>query len=250
MAPTRQKPAAFWPGFILGGAVAQLGERLVRNEEVRGSTPLGSTSLRSLRELRLGGPQPNSAQYVRTVAVRPGPRDKGGGAEYDTQAMTANDPTLSRLLHHKAYVRFLYVRVAASVALQIQVVAVGWQMYALTGSPFRLGLIGLVQFIPVVSFFLLTGHVADRYDRRIVTFIGEVVEALAVAVLAVASAMGRLTPDLLLAMAFVVGTGRAFEQPSVQSVLPNIVPAAVLPRAIADSTSASQAAIIAGPALG
>jgi len=164
--------------------------------------------------------------------------------------MTADDPTLSRLLHHKAYVRFLYVRVAASIALQIQVVAVGWQMYALTGSPFRLGLIGLVQFVPVVSFFLLTGHVADRYDRRIVTFIGEVVEALAVAVLAIASATDRLTPDLLLAMAFVVGTGRAFEQPSVQSVLPNIVPAAILPRAVAGSTSASQAAVFAGPALG
>jgi MFS family permease len=62
--------------------------------------------------------------------------------------------------------------------------------------------------------------------------------------------MGRLTPDLLLAMAFVVGTGRAFEQPSVQSVLPNIVPAEMLPRAIAASTSASQAAVFAGPALG
>jgi MFS family permease len=154
------------------------------------------------------------------------------------------------LLRHPAYVRFLYVRVAASIALQIQVVAVGWQMYALTGSPFRLGLIGLVQFFPVVTFFLLTGHVADRYDRRVVTFIAEVVEALAVAVLAVASAMGRLSPDLLLAMAFVVGTGRAFEQPSVQSVLPNIVSAKVLPRAIAGSTSASQAAVVSGPAIG
>ena len=137
------------------------------------------------------------------------------------------------LLRHPAFLRFLYVRVAATIALQIQVVAVGWQMYALTGSAFRLGLIGLVQFMPVASFFLLTGHVADRYDRRIVTFFGEAAEALAVSVLAVSSALGRLSPDLLLAMAFVVGTGRAFEQPSVQSVLPNIVPAAVLPRAIA-----------------
>ncbi len=94
--------------------------------------------------------------------------------------MTQPSPPLS-LLRHPAYVRFLYVRIAASVALQIQVVAVGWQMYALTGSPFYLGLIGLVQFIPVAAFFLLTGHVADRYDRRMVTFIGEVVEALAVA---------------------------------------------------------------------
>jgi MFS family permease len=62
--------------------------------------------------------------------------------------------------------------------------------------------------------------------------------------------MGWLTPNLLLAMAFVVGTGRAFEQPSVQSVLPNIVPPDVLPRAVAGSTSASQVAIVAGPALG
>ena len=60
----------------------------------------------------------------------------------------------------------------------------------------------------------------------------------------------RLTPGLLLAMAFVVGTGRAFEQPSLQSVLPNIVPSDLLPRAIAGSSSASQTAVIAGPALG
>jgi len=155
-----------------------------------------------------------------------------------------------RLLRHPAFVSFLYVRVAASVALQVQVVAVGWQMYELTGSPLYLGLIGLVQFVPVVSFFLLTGHVADHYDRRIVTCIAEIVEALAVAVLAVATASGRLTPSLLLAMAFIVGTGRAFEQPSLQSVLPNIVPASVLPRAIASTNSAAQTAVVAGPAIG
>src|ERR1700681_70756 len=97
-------------------------------------------------------------------------------------------PAPVSLLHHGPYLRFLYVRVAASVALQVQVVAVGWQMYELTGSPFYLGLIGLVQFVPVASFFLLTGYVADHYDRRIVTFIAELVEALAVAILALASA--------------------------------------------------------------
>jgi len=154
------------------------------------------------------------------------------------------------LLRHGAYVRFLYVRVAATVALQIQVVAVGWQMYELTDSPLDLGLIGLVQFVPAFSFFVFTGHVADHYDRRLVTFAGELVEAAAVAVLAAASVGARLTPLLLFAMAFVVGSGRAFEQPSLQSVLPNIVPAELLPRAIAGSTSASQTAIVAGPALG
>ena len=153
-------------------------------------------------------------------------------------------------MRHPAYVRFLYVRVAASIAQQIQVVAVGWQMYELTNSPFHLGLIGLVQFIPAVGLFVFTGHVADHYDRRRATFVAQLIEALAVAALAFANATGRLTPGLLLAMAFVVGTGRAFEQPSLQSVLPNIVPSDLLPRAIAGSSSASQTAVIAGPALG
>jgi MFS family permease len=165
--------------------------------------------------------------------------------------MTQSDsPPEISLWRHPAFLRYLYVRVAASVALQIHVVAVGWQMYALTGSPFRLGLIGLVQFIPAICLFPFTGHVADRFDRRWVTFIGEIVEAVAVGVLAVASLVGHLTPNLLLAMAFVVGTGRAFEQPSVQTVLPNIVSARVLPNAVAASTSGSQTAVVAGPALG
>ena len=175
---------------------------------------------------------------------------EAGHAGYKWPQMTPATSPLPPLLRHSAYVRFLYVRVAASIALQIQVVAVGWQMYELTDSPFDLGLIGLVQFVPAISFFVFTGHVADHYDRRLVTFLGELAEAAAVAVLAAASASGRLTPLLLLAMAFVVGTGRAFEQPSLQSVLPNIVPGDLLPRAIAGSTSASQTAVVAGPALG
>ncbi|MFZ1923206.1 MAG: MFS transporter, partial [Xanthobacteraceae bacterium] len=81
------------------------------------------------------------------------------------------------LLRHPAYARFLYVRIAASVAQQAQVVAVGWQMYELTNSPFHLGLIGLVQFIPAVGLFVFTGHVADHYDRRWVACIAQVTEA-------------------------------------------------------------------------
>jgi MFS family permease len=165
--------------------------------------------------------------------------------------MTQSDSTAEMSLwRHPAFLRFLYVRVAASVALQIQVVAVGWQMYELTDSPFRLGLIGLVQFVPAICLFPFTGHVADRFDRRWVTFIGEIVEAVAVAVLALANFTGHLTPNLLLAIAFVVGTGRAFEQPSVQSVLPTIVSPKALPSAVAASTSGSQTAVVAGPALG
>ncbi len=164
--------------------------------------------------------------------------------------MSAAAPPDLNLLHHRPYVQFLFVRIAASIALQVQAVAVGWQMYALTKSPFQLGLIGLVQFIPAIGLFLATGHAADHYDRRLVASTAQMAEATAVAVLAFASGTGHLTPGLLLMMAFIIGTGRAFEQPSLQTALPNIVPADVLPRAIAGSTSASQIAIVAGPALG
>ena len=146
--------------------------------------------------------------------------------------------------------RFVYVRIAGSVAWQMQAVAIGWQMYELTGSSFELGLIGLVQFIPAVGLFVPTGHAADRYDRRWVSATSQSLEAIAVAVLAVAMVSGWLTPALLLAMAFVVAVGRAFEQPSQQSVLPNIVPAPLLPRAIAAANLAAQTAFVAGPALG
>jgi MFS family permease len=164
--------------------------------------------------------------------------------------MTDDSISVPSLLHHRGYVQFLYVRIAASIALQIQAVAVGWQMYALTDSPFQLGLIGLVQFVPAVGLFLATGHAADRYDRRLIASAAQMVEAAAVAALALAIATGHLTPALLLTMAFIIGIGRAFEQPSLQTALPNIVPANVLPQAIAGSTSASQIAIVAGPALG
>ena len=154
------------------------------------------------------------------------------------------------LLRQPSYVRFLYARIAASIALQMNAVAVGWEMYALTGSAFDLGLVGLVQFVPIIVLFLVTGQAADRYDRRTITWMAQSCSAFGVTTLALASAAGWLRPGLILAMAFCVGIGRAFEQPSLQTALPNIVPASVLPRAIAGSTSAAQIAIVAGPALG
>src|SRR6202790_155628 len=97
-------------------------------------------------------------------------------------AMTHDPASALPLLRHPAFVRFLYVRVAASIALQVQFVAVGWQMYELTGSPFHLGLIGLVQFVPAIGLFLATGHAADRYDRRTIAAAAQTMEALAAAV--------------------------------------------------------------------
>jgi MFS family permease len=140
--------------------------------------------------------------------------------------------------------------VLSTLALHMQTVAVGWQLYSLTGSALDLGLVGLVQFVPTVILTLVVGEVADRYDRRAVVVICHVAEAGATAVLALGSVGGWLTRDGILAILVVIGAARAFENPARASLLPRLVPLPALSRAIASMTSGGQTARIAGPALG
>ena len=70
------------------------------------------------------------------------------------------------LLQHRPFVQFWIARVSTTVALQMMGVAVGWQIYELTGSALDLGLVGLAQFVPALLLLLVAGHFADRYDRR------------------------------------------------------------------------------------
>ena len=154
------------------------------------------------------------------------------------------------LLSHRSFVAYWFARTATNAAYQMQAVAVGWQIYELTGSAFDLGLVGLVQFFPVVVLGLLIGHIADRYDRRVVVGTCQVVKALAAAAFAFGTLGGFLTRDVMLAILFVSGTARAFETPTMHTLVPGIVPPELLQRAIAASSTASQTAIICGPALG
>jgi MFS family permease len=140
--------------------------------------------------------------------------------------------------------------VFSTLALNMQSVAVGWQLYALTGSAFDLGLVGLAQFAPTVLLTLIVGQVADRYDRRGVVIICHLVEGGATAALAVGTLAGWLARDGILAILVVIGGARAFENPARASLLPRLVPLASLSRAIASMTSAGQMARIAGPAVG
>ena len=156
----------------------------------------------------------------------------------------------SALLEHRSFVVYWCARTATNGAYQMQAVAVGWQIYELTGSAFDLGLVGLVQFFPVVVLGILIGHIADRYDRRVVVGTCQVVKALAAAAFALGTLGGLLTRDAMLAILFVSGTARAFETPTMHTLVPGIVPPALLPRAIAASATASQTAIICGPAIG
>src|SRR5271169_2327899 len=82
------------------------------------------------------------------------------------------------LLQQRPFVIFWFARVAATVAYQMQVVAVGWQIYDLTRRPLDLGLVGLAQFLPSIVLLLVVGHVADRYDRRLILRICLAVDAL------------------------------------------------------------------------
>lgn len=156
----------------------------------------------------------------------------------------------SSVLHEKPFALFWCARVASSIAFQMQAVAVGWQAYALTGSAFYLGLVGLAQFLPMFLLTLAVGHLADRYDRRMIARVCQTVEAAAAGALAVGSATGWLGRESLLAIVAVTGAARAFEGPTMQALVPGLVPVPLLPRAYALSASANQTATILGPTLG
>ena len=162
---------------------------------------------------------------------------------------SSSDPAPS-ILRHKPFAFFWFARGFTSIAFQIQGVAVGWQVYALTGSAFYLGLVGLAQFLPMFVLTLAVGHVADRYDRRIVVRLCQIVEGLAAAALAFGSFSGWQTKESILAVVFVAGAARAFEGPTMQALVPGLVPGPLIPRAVAWSASAHQTGTILGPALG
>jgi len=154
------------------------------------------------------------------------------------------------VLYERRFALFWSARVASAIAFQMQAVAVGWQAYALTGSAFYLGLVGLAQFLPMFLLTLAVGHVADRYDRRRIARICQTVEALAAAALAAGSAGGWLGRESLLVLVALTGAARAFEAPIMQALVPGLVPGPLLPQAYALSASANQSATILGPTLG
>jgi MFS family permease len=164
--------------------------------------------------------------------------------------MIATEVSNTALRRHRPFAIYWVSRVSSTVALQVQAVAVGWQMYDITHNPLDLGLVGLVQFIPAALFVLVSGHLADRYDRRMIVRICQSTSALATLGLAIGTAMGVMSRESLLAVVFVTGSARAFEQTTLTTLLPGIVPLPLLARATAAGASATQIAVIGGPALG
>jgi MFS family permease len=156
----------------------------------------------------------------------------------------------SRLMQQRSFVLFWYARTLSNAAFMMQGVAIGWQMYDLTNNPLDLGLVGLMQFFPVVVLSVVIGQVADRFDRRAVAATSQVAKAFAALALALGTANGWLSRETMLAILLLSGTARAFEMPTMHALLPALVPVVLLPRAIAASASAQQTAVICGPSLG
>ncbi|SNB75198.1 Transmembrane secretion effector [Arboricoccus pini] len=154
------------------------------------------------------------------------------------------------LAGHVPFLLFWVARVLAGMGLQIVAAAVGWHVYDLTHSAMALGLVGLAQFAPMVLLTLPAGQAADRFDRRYVVAVSQTCAGLAALVLTLGSLEGWLTTGWIYAAVMVVGGARAFLNPAMAALLPGLVTTEQFPRASALSSSANQAATIAGPAAG
>ena len=187
-------------------------------------------------------------------ATEPPASDRPATAAAATPAAVATDPAAadlpSSVARHRPFVLFWFGRVLSTLSFQMLSVAVGWQVYNLTGRALDLGLVGLAQFLPMVVLTFVVGHVADRYDRRTIASICMAVEALAAGVLAFGTYEGWLTRDAILVIVAIGGAARAFESPTMAALVQGVVPRAMLPQAAAWSTSATHTAQILGPALG
>jgi len=153
------------------------------------------------------------------------------------------------LFTHRPFLLFLGSRALSSMAFQGTGVAVGWLVYDLTRNPFDLGLIGLCQFLPMVVFTFVAGHVADAFDRRRIGFVCQVIEAVTLCVVTLGVWQGWLGLQAIFAAVAVLGSVQAFERPTMAALLPGIVPPSALSRAIANSTSVMQTALVIGPSL-
>jgi MFS family permease len=145
--------------------------------------------------------------------------------------------------------RYLAARLLVGIAVQMQTVAVGWQVFLTTHNPLDLGLIGLSQFLPFVLLVLPAGHVADHYDRRRVIFGTYLLAAAASAALLAFSLMGVSAVLPIFVVMSLFGIVRAFNMPTNQAILPNLVPRSAFGNAVALNTSTLQLATIAGPAV-
>ena len=152
---------------------------------------------------------------------------------------------------------YLMSRLTATLAQNAMVVVIGWQVYDIArrtmdtkNAAFQLGLVGVAQFLPLLLLTLFAGWTADRLDRRWIVRVALALQLGCALALALLNLHGLISLPALFTVAMMLGVSRAFAMPALQALAPNLVPQAVLPRAIALSSIAWQVGAILGPAAG
>jgi MFS family permease len=148
------------------------------------------------------------------------------------------------------FVLYQIERFSVVAALEMQSVAVGWQVYEITRRPLDLGYVGLAQFLPNVFLFLLAGHAADRFSRKNLLLICNLGFVVCSALLIEITKLGPHNVRPIYAVLVLLGIARAFNSPAGRSLLPALVPIEVFPNAVAWNSTTYQTAAILGPAIG
>jgi MFS family permease len=145
---------------------------------------------------------------------------------------------------------FIFGRFFIVTALEMQSVAVGWQVYEITKRPFDLGLVGLAQFLPGILLFLASGHAADRFDRRNLMVLSYGGFAACSSLLLAATLLAPQSVRPIYAVLLLLGVVRSFNGTASRALLPQLVPPENFPSAVAWNASTFQTATILGPAIG
>lgn len=161
-----------------------------------------------------------------------------------------SDSDSTPLHRQRGFLAFLLSRLAAVFAMQIQAVVVAWQVYDITRDPMSLAYVGLAQFLPMVVLLLPAGDLVDRFSRKRILQLSWAVQGVCSALLLTLSASDSANVSLYYIVLGLFGCARAFTGPTLQSLLPNIVPRAQLAQAIALNSSIMKIAVIGGPLLG
>ncbi len=151
---------------------------------------------------------------------------------------------------HRDFALFWVSLVTEALALQMAIVAIGWQVYSVRENPLDLGLVGLAEFLPLLLLALPAGHLADRVPRRnLLTVMVSLNIVVLGGLLAITIAdTGRVWP--FFALAFVQGIGSAIGAPAGRALTPSLVPQEILVSALAQRSIAFQGSAVVGPAIG
>jgi MFS family permease len=168
-----------------------------------------------------------------------------------SSALEPNPERPGSALKFRDFRLFGLAMLLSTIAMQMASVAIGWQMYALTGSALSLGYVGLAQFAPAILLSFVTGQASDRFERwRVLVVCHSLLALSALGLLLLGQTTTLHRVGFIYGLLVLVGAARAFQAPASQSLTPNLVPDSYFPSAVAWTSSIWQISVVSGPALG